>query len=145
MKSTKLHAIALLITFFSIILFSCKKDEVSTRVGTEDNSNSTASIKTNLVAWYKFTNGNTADFSGKNNHLTAYNVTKTTDYMGRPNNAYYFDGFSSYMMANDSPSLSPSRITIAALIKPMGYYNGSIPTSRILMKEQMINRTEIIF
>jgi len=112
-----------------IQLVACKKENTSTNPDLK-----TVTAKENLVAWYKFTNGNTADYSDSNNHLTAYNATPTTDYKGRPNNAYAFNGFNSYMQATNSNSLSPSKITLAALIKPEGYYTGSGSASRILMK-----------
>jgi hypothetical protein len=104
-------------------------------VNAENNSELTTSLKDNLVAWYKFTNGNTADFSGKNNHLKPYHVSLDTDYMGRPNNAYRFNGYSSYLKATNSSSLNPSSaITLVALFKPTGFYTGVGETSRILMK-----------
>src|SRR5207253_5488638 len=77
---------------------------------------------------------NTADFSGKNNHLTAYNVTPAVDSKGRLNNAFAFNGFSSYMQASNSVSLNPAKISLVALVKPSGYYTGSGSTSRIFMK-----------
>ena len=119
---------------FTMCFVPCKKDSISSKVNAEDYSSSTTSINANLVAWYKFTKGSIVDYSGKNNHLTAFNVTLANDYLGRPNNAYYFNGYNSSMRASDSPSLNPSNITIVVLIKPTGYYTGFPPTSRILMK-----------
>jgi hypothetical protein len=116
---------------------SCKKDNV---VSPSVNSNNESSavqttLKGNLVAWYKFTNGNTADFSGNNNHLTPHHVRLANDYQGRPNNAYSFNGYSSFMQAANSTTLNPtSQITLAALIKPTGFYTGDGVQSRIFMK-----------
>ncbi len=129
---TRMLAIAICFAFASIQFTSCKKDNVATKLTAENNSNSIASIKQNLVAWYKFTNGNTGDYSGNNNPLNAHHVTLDTDYMGRPNNACRFNGFSSYMQTGNSRSLNPSSITLVALFKPTGFYGGI--TTRILMK-----------
>lgn len=126
---SKLCIVALL---FCMQLISCKKDEC---LNPEDPTPvDTVTAKENLVAWYKFTNRNTADFSGNNNHLLAYNAVPATDYKGRSNNAYSFNGFSSFMQAISSNSLNPSKITLAALFKPEGYYTGLEATSRIFMK-----------
>jgi hypothetical protein len=120
-------------------MFSCKKEGVSnlsTAISATNNSTpEDVAVKANLVAWYKFTNGNTGDFSGNNNHLSPHNVTLATDYMGRPNNAYAFNGFSSYMQAPNSNTLNPlSKISLVALIKPTGFYTGDGAQSRIFMK-----------
>jgi len=124
----------LCLTGFATFLFSCQKEPATSKITDQNISNSVESLKAHLAAWYKFTKGNTADFSGNNNHLTGYNVTSATDYLGRPKNAFYFDGSTSYMTALNSPSLNPSSISLVVLIKPMGYYTGFPPTSRILMK-----------
>lgn len=49
-----------------------------------------------LVAYYPF-NGNANDASGNNINGIVTNATLTTDRTGVPNNAYYFDGASSYI------------------------------------------------
>lgn len=114
---------------------SCKKENITTSQPVDASSIDEVVSATNLVAWYKFTNGNTADFSNKNNHLTAHQVKLTTDFKGRPNNAYLFNGKSSYMSARNSGSLNPSpAITLAALVKPTGLYTGPGANSRIFMK-----------
>jgi hypothetical protein len=124
------------LTVLSLLMFSCKKESVATTAVTAINSTADDVVaKANLVAWYKFTNGNTGDFSGSNNHLSPHNVTLATDYMGRPNNAYAFNGTSSYMQAPNSSSLNPSStISLVALFKPTGFYTGDGAQSRILMK-----------
>ncbi len=138
MKSkTKTIAALIGIAVLSMQFISCTKQaDVTTSLNADDVSNSTTTISNaNLVAWYKFTRGNTADYSGNNNHLTAFNVTLDTDYMSRPKNACYFNGFSSYMQAPNSSSLNPtSKISLVALFKPKGYYTGPGVQSRILMK-----------
>ncbi len=138
MKS-KTQTIAALIgiAVLSMQFIACtKQEDVTANLNSEEVSNATASVSNaNLIAWYKFTKGNTADYSGNNNHLTAFNATLDTDYMGRPKNAYYFNGFSSYMQVPNSSSLNPSsKISLVALFKPKGYYTGPGATSRILMK-----------
>jgi len=129
-------AIALCVAVTSIQFTSCKKESTSTKINASNNLTPADVIKrSNLVAWYKFTRGNTADLTGNNNHLSAFNVTLATDYMNRPKNAYAFDGFSSYMEAPNSSSLNPSSaISLVALIKPTGFYTGNGASSRILMK-----------
>jgi len=134
MKSIKLTAIVLPVMLLCCLFFSCSKDSVSGKVNDANNSDAIEGVRPNLVAWYKFTNGNTADYSGNNNHLKQHNVALTTDYMGRPNNAYYFDGSSSFMQTGNSASLNPPKITLMALFKPTGYYLGNGAASRILMK-----------
>jgi hypothetical protein len=112
---------------------SCKKENVASSV-TSDSRVDLIVAKTNLVAWYKFTKGSTADYSGNNNHLTAYNTTLTSDYLGRPNNAYFFNGQTSYMVAPNSNSLNAPNVTLVALFKPTGFYTGTGTQSRIFMK-----------
>lgn len=122
--------------FLLISASSCKKTNDITQTPKQVNALSASDIiaAPNLVAWYKFTNGNTADFSGNNNHLTPYNVTPTTDRNGKPNNAFYFSGNGSFMKAANTSTLNPSTITIAVLCKPQGFYTGTGQLSRILMK-----------
>src|ERR1700750_1359725 len=132
---TKTQTIAsiLSVALLSMQFIACKKESVttsSTRVNSEELSSQIAA-KANLVAWYKFTNGSTIDYSGNNNHLSPHGVTLATDFMGRPNNAYYFNGTNSFMVASNSPTLNPAQITLAALFKPMGLYGGEGETSRI--------------
>ncbi len=55
-----------------------------------------------LVACYPFT-GNANDMSGNNHHGTNYGATLTTDRFGRLNNAYSFNGTSSYISLPFTP------------------------------------------
>ena len=132
---TKTRAAAFIVCLSALLtqFSSCKKEDISSNAVTASSTDLIVA-KTNLVAWYKFTKGNTADFSGNNNHLTAFNTTLASDYLGRPNNAYFFDGQTSYMMAPNSSSLNASNITLVALFKPMGFYTGNGTQSRIFMK-----------
>lgn len=130
---TRTLAIGLFASLFVTQLTSCKKESITTPASTAGDATEVVA-KPNLVAWYKFTNGITADYSGRNNHLTPFNITKTADRLGQPNNAVNLNGFSSYMLAANSASLNPSTISIAALVKPAGYYTGEGESTRILMK-----------
>ena len=74
-------------------------------------------LKDGLVAWYNFNGGTLKDSSGKDNHINFNNATLTTDRFGKPNNAYLFNGTSSYMSVPNSTSLNPSLISIVAMVK----------------------------
>ena len=54
-------------------------------------------LKDGLMAYYNFNGGNLNDSSGLNNNIVFNNAVKTTDRFGKANNAYLFDGSSSYM------------------------------------------------
>jgi hypothetical protein len=87
-----------------------------------------------LVAWYNFNGGTLKDSSGKNNHINFNNATPTTDRFGKANNAYLFNGTSSYMTVPNSVSLNPSLISIQAIVKPNGFYTGPCHGNNILSK-----------
>ncbi|HEY4205695.1 MAG TPA: hypothetical protein VGM31_02740, partial [Puia sp.] len=54
-------------------------------------------ITTGLIAYYPF-NGNADDATGNGNNGSLVNgPTLTTDKMGNPNSAYYFDGVDDYI------------------------------------------------
>ncbi|MEO8148654.1 MAG: LamG-like jellyroll fold domain-containing protein [Bacteroidia bacterium] len=74
-----------------------------------------------LIAWYPF-HANANDGSGNNNNGTTSNVVLTTDRFGTANDAYLFNGTTSYIEAPNSTSLqSPTkRITMSAWINPVG-------------------------
>ena len=121
---------------FIFILSGCQKDAaIYKSVSNISNNEAVAKpITANLLAWYKFNNGSTADWSGNNNNLTPYHVTSVAGKSGKPNTAFYFDGNNSYMRAGNTSSLNPSAITISALIKPDAFYTGPGQLTRILMK-----------
>ena len=126
-----------IIYLFLILLSitSCQKtNDLRKGQSVVSSSKNESVAASSLVAWYKFTNGNTNDLSAYHNHIIFNNATKTTDFYGRANNAYYFNGNGSYMEVANSTSLNPSKITLAALIEPMGYYMGKCHANRILMK-----------
>ncbi len=132
---TQTLAIVAIVTITSFQFFSCKKDDMVTSPAVATSDISDVVAKQNLVAWYKFNNGSTADISGKNNHLAPYNVTSTAGYSGKANTAFAFNGAkNSFMKAANSSSLNPSEISIVVLFKPEGFYDGDGAQSRILMK-----------
>src|ERR1700681_4671938 len=55
-----------------------------------------------LVAFYNFDAANLNDSSGKNNNIVFNNAVPAADRFGVPNNAYAFDGVSSYMRVPNS-------------------------------------------
>lgn len=62
--------------------------------------------ETDLVAYYPFTNGSTADSSGNGHDGTSNGALPTTDRFGGANSAFSFDGASNISVLN-SPSLLP--------------------------------------
>lgn len=93
-------------------------------------------LKDGLVAWYNFKGGTLNDSSGKNNHIVFNNATKTTDRFGNANGAYLFNGTSSYMRVANSSSLNPSQaITLAAVVKVNGFYQGLCKGNQIVGKQ----------
>ncbi len=88
-----------------------------------------------MVAYYNFNGGNLNDSSGHNNNITFNNALPAADRFGVSNNAYVFDGVSSYMRVPNSASLNPSTgITIFAIVKVNGFYKGSCHINQILGK-----------
>jgi hypothetical protein len=92
-------------------------------------------VKTGLIGWYTFTNGSLLDSSGKNNTIVFNNAVKTTDRDGRANNAYLFDGATSYMQITNSASLnSASSLTLAVTLKVNGFYKGTCAGNEVIGK-----------
>jgi hypothetical protein len=88
-----------------------------------------------MVAYYNFNGGNLNDSSGNNNNITFNNALPAADRFGVSNNAYLFDGVSSYMRVPNSASLNPSTgITIFAIVKVNGFYQGSCHINQIVGK-----------
>ena len=87
-----------------------------------------------LVAYYNFNNGTLKDSSGFKNDIIFSNATKTADRFGNPNNAYLFDGTTSYMQVKNSATLNPSAITMMAIIRLNGFYGGPSYGNQIFMK-----------
>jgi hypothetical protein len=88
-----------------------------------------------MVAFYNFDGGNLNDSSGKNNNIVFNNAVPAADRFGNPNNAFAFNGVSSYMRVPNSTSLNPSTgITIFAIVKVNGFYKGPCNGNQILGK-----------
>jgi len=99
-------------------------------------------LKDGLVAWYNFKGGNLNDSSGKNNHIVFNNATKTTDRFGNANGAYLFNGTSSYMRVAHNSSLNPPQaITLAAIVKVNGFYQG-LCKGNFIVGKQVYNDAE---
>jgi hypothetical protein len=91
--------------------------------------------KDGLIAWYNFNGSTLKDSSGKNNHIIFNNAVPTTDRFGKPNNAYLFNGTSSYMKVNNSTSLNPQgKISLMAIVKLNGFYIGPCHSNQIFKK-----------
>lgn len=89
-----------------------------------------------LVAWWSF-DGNADDLSGNANHGAVNGAVPTANRFGAPNQAYLFDGTSSYIHVPSSPSLeSPSSaFTVTAWVNSSGMsLVGTSPFNPILVK-----------
>ena len=99
-----------------------------------DTTACTYDLKDGLVAYYTFNNGSLSDSSGYNNNITFSNATKTTDRFGNPDNAYLFDGSSSYMVVKNNSSINPDNITLYTIVKVNGFYTGTCGGNEIISK-----------
>ncbi len=117
--------------FFTI---ACNKTESSAPLQSS-SVDDISGLSNNLVAWYTF-NGDILDHSNYGNNIDFNNATPTAGRSGVANTAYYFDGATSYMtVPGSAESLSPKhQITLAAVIKPMGFYEGECHANRIIDK-----------
>lgn len=93
-----------------------------------------ANLNDSLVGYYNFNGGNVNDSSGKNNHIIFNNAIKAPDRFGKANNAYKFDGSSSFMRVSNHSSLNPKRISLMATVKFDGFYQGLCHANQILKK-----------
>ena len=91
-------------------------------------------LSNGLVAYYNFNGGNLNDSSGNNNNIIFSNATPTVDRFGNPNNAYLFDGNSSYMQVKNSTSINPNNITLFAIVKVYGFNEAECHGNQILSK-----------
>ena len=87
-----------------------------------------------MIAYYNFNGGNLNDSSGNGNNIIFSNATPTVDRFGNPNNAYLFNGDSSYMQVKNSASLNPNNITLYAIIKVYGFNQAECHGNQILSK-----------
>jgi len=151
MKFLKLFFLAPL--FFLLFLFSgtpfsgCKKiiEHDTTTIVKHDTTiiikkdtltvtDSLYDITSGLVAYYNFNGGSLHDSSGYKNDITFNSATPAPDRFGNPNNAYLFDGSASYMQVPNSASLNPDNITLYAIVKINGFYQGKCHGNDILGK-----------
>ena len=80
-----------------------------------------AYVSTNgLVGWWAFT-GNANDSSVNANNGTVNGATITEDRFGNPNNAFSFDGSSSYIEIPHDSSMDVSNVTISAWYNAIDY------------------------
>ncbi|MDQ2720117.1 MAG: LamG domain-containing protein [Bacteroidota bacterium] len=98
------------------------------------NDNIMNDIKKGMIAYYNFNGGNLNDSSGNFNNIVFNNATLTADRFGNQNNAYLFNGTSSYMRVTNNPSLNPQNITIYAIVKPLGFNQATCHGNQILSK-----------
>ena len=91
-------------------------------------------VQSGMVAYYNFNGGSLNDGSGYGNNITFNNATPTSDRFGNANNAYLFNGSSSYMRVPNSASLNPNNITLMAIFKVNDYYQGLCHVNQILGK-----------
>ena len=128
------------VLYFSIstTFTSCSKDHIiydTTFITVHDTIKECSyDLNDGLVAYYSFNQGSLLDYSGYENNIIFSNATKTTDRFGKPNNAYLFDGKSSYMEINNSQSLNPDGITMYAIINVNGFYTGKCGGNDIISK-----------
>lgn len=94
----------------------------------------TYNLKKGLVAYFSFVDGDLADSSGYGNNIIFNNATKTADRFGHPDNAYLFNGTSSYMQVKNSNTLNPDSITIYAIVNVNGFYTGLCSGNNIVTK-----------
>lgn len=128
--------------FTSFQLSSCTKKQVvtdtvvKTQIVTDTvvEVDSIYDLTNGLVAYFNFNGGSLHDSSGYHNDISFSNATMTTDRFGNANNAYLFNGTSSYMTVPNSPSLNPANITLMAIVKMNGFYLGSCHGNQIIMK-----------
>ena len=128
-----------LLFFGSSNIASCGKEIIHDTViviekDTTTIIDSSHDINDCLVAYYNFVGGTLKDSSGLNNHITFNNATPTIDRFGNQNGAYLFNGTSSYMRVPNHLSLNPSMITLMAIVKVNGFYNGACHANQILVK-----------
>lgn len=125
-------------------LSSCTKHSVDTVFVKHDSTilvhdttnihDTTYDFTSGMVAYYNFNGASLTDSSGFNNNIVFNNATPTKDRNGKDNNAYLFDGVSSYMRVANSASLNPNSITLHAIVKVNAFYHGAAHGNFILVK-----------
>lgn len=137
--SSVLILFLLLISLSSVVLSCTKTDNVhdtTTTVITDTivTKDTVYDITDGLVAYFNFNGGTLKDSSGLHNDIVLNSATMTTDRFGNANNAYLFDGTSSYMTVKNASSLNPSNISMFVILKVNGFYTGSCEGNQVLSK-----------
>lgn len=92
-----------------------------------------SSLQKGLVAYYPF-NGSIKDESGLANHPVSSNISYTKGRTGADKTACYFNGKSSFIQVRHNESLTPSLMSLVAIVKPMGFYMGKCYNNSIIDK-----------
>ncbi|HSZ32198.1 MAG TPA: LamG domain-containing protein [Puia sp.] len=136
---TVLILFILLVSLSSTVL-SCTKTEnqhdTTTDVITDTiiTKDTVYDLTDGLVEYLNFNGGTLKDSSGLHNDIVLNSATMTTDRFGNANNAYLFDGTSSYMTVKNASSLNPVNISLFAIIKVNGFYTGSCDGNQVFSK-----------
>jgi len=144
MKTKIKNFVTIIVIFlFTQLFISCQKNNELTgnyiNTNSVDNSINTLPVDSSLVAWYPFHRGQLVDKSGYGNRIVFCSAAPVASRSGGDSGAYYFDGTSSYMMVKNSSSLNPTQsITLAVLLKPMGFYQGKCHANRVLLRALLI-------
>ncbi len=92
-------------------------------LGLSSNRTTTILVKNfdgegDIIAWYPFT-GNAQDISGNNHHGINRGGLLTTDFEGKANNAYYFNGGTQHIEVTSTPKLNVTdAISVSLWCKP---------------------------
>jgi len=129
----------LLISISSVSLSCTKTDNIhdtTIKVITDTivTKDTVYDLNDGLIAYFNFNGGSLKDSSGLHNDILFNNATKTSDRFGNTNNAYLFDGTTSYMTVKNSSSLNPTNITLFAIVKIAGFYTGPCGGNQVLSK-----------
>lgn len=80
---------------------------------------------------------NLQDVSGNNNNSSIVeNLVPTTSWRNLPDKAMLFNGVNSYAIIPNSANLNPQAVTMVALVKLNGFYNGDCQFSMVIIKGQ---------
>lgn len=88
----------------------------------------------NMVAHWNFTNGSLVDNVNSLTGTIVGGVTAAAGRNGVPNTAYSFDGTSGYIQVPYSSLLDLTSWTIAAVVRPDGFYTGDCQTNAIVYR-----------
>jgi gliding motility-associated-like protein len=120
-------------TYFRMKVYYSKVCENST------SDCDTTNLNTGKVLHLDF-NGNTQDKSGNGNHAANFGATPVAGKGGVVNTAYKFNGTSNYMRVSNNATInSMTQITMCAILKPKGFYNGPCMNNQIISKNNINN------